>query len=750
MILRKLALLLCAIVAFALSDSLNAGVLFHWRFDGPFGQEFFDDADVVGGVGATKFSDSGLSPGSPYDVKYGQSNPWYNVSGTSADFLNDPLDNDPGVGLFAADQGANGPLDLSTLGAVTIEAFVRPYGLRQSVIIRKYSGIGYDGVYYIDTRSEGKFAVRLAGNGEDIGDSGAVCNDLTYEANEWYHVALVWNGTAIKFYVDGVQSQDMSGSPQVPFSGPIGDCDRALGIGCIVRGQMTDPNDPPSTGQFFHGRIDEVRISDEVLYPSEFCCDFTRAREARPDNYAQDVHPDANLIWSPGDDATSHDVYFGADFDDVNDGTGGTFIGNQEPNIFDPCGLLELGRTYYWRIDEVDDTNSAVKGHIWQFSVDQGKASNPNPAQGDASVPCDANLGWTPGVLATWHDVYLGTDFDDVNEAADPNAYPGKGRWDTNSYNPPGDLTLNATYYWRIDSVSDMSLVRGDVWSFRVVETFTNSVGMGMVRIEPGVFSMGSEDGDFDEVPVHNVTITQPFYISKHEVTNAQYEQFDPDHALIDHRGFSHQPDEAVIFVSWQDANAFCDWLSQEEGLPYRLPTEAEWEYACRAGTTTKYNTGGTLPGEYENHQVETWGPYPVPLHVGQTPPNPWGLYDTHGNVEEWCHDWYGPYETGSQIDPVGRVDADFRVSRGGSHSTTVYYLRSANRMGTLPQDKHWMIGFRPVIGELPTTEPLPEPGPELYQIDVNQAVPPDINEGPDPNLPYFEGPRTYVKIPAG
>jgi len=736
------------VLVLVLAGAARADTLFHWRFDGTFEDELISDTDIVGGVTVTKFDDSDLAPGSPYDVKYGEPNPFYSVSETSADFINNPGDIDSGVGLFAADQGVDGPLDLSTLSALTIEAFVYPYELRQSVIVRKYDS---DGVYYIDTRPTGSFAVRLAGNGQDIGDSGGICNDLTYEANEWYHVALVWDGNAVEFYVNGIKSQDLSGSSEVPFTGPIGDSDRALGIGCIVRGQMTDPNSPPSTGQFFHGRIDEVRISDEARVPNEFCCNFSRAWNPSPDSYAVDVAPDVSLSWSPGDNADSHDVYYGTDFDDVNDGTGDTFAGNQEPNSYNPPGNLEFGAMYYWRIDEVDDSNGYTwEGPVWRFTVDDGKAGNPSPADDDLSAAADANLNWTVGVLASRHDVYLGTDFSDVSDATDPNTLPGRGRWDVNSYNPPGDLTLNATYYWRIDSVGDTTLVKGDVWSFRVTETFTNSVGMVFVRIEPGVFSMGSENGDFDEVPVHNVTISQPFYMSRYEVTNAQYEQFDANHSLIDHRGFSHEADEAVIFVSWEDANAFCDWLSQREGLPHRLPTEAEWEYACRAGTTTNYYTGDTLSEEYHKHAVETSGPYPVPLFVGQTPPNPWGLYDMHGNVEEWCCDWYGPYEAGDQIDPVGRVDGDFRVARGGSHSTTVDYLRSANRMGTLAEDKHWLIGLRPVVGELLVTEPLPELGPELYQTDVNQAVPPDINEGPDPNVPYFEGPRTYVKIPPG
>ena len=311
--------------------------------------------------------------------------------------------------------------------------------------------------------------------------------------------------------------------------------------------------------------------------------------------------------------------------------------------------------------------------------------------------------------------------------------------------------------------------------------THTNSIGMDFVRVDPGTFTMGvgatplpveltggyafAENGDPDEQPNHAVTISSAFYAGICEVTNAQYEQFDPAHgALRGKKGFSSNDDEAVIFVSWEEANAFCQWLSAEEGLPYRLPTEAEWEYACRAGTTTHYHAGDILPTEYQKNQIETWYPDPervdnypddylaelVPLTVGQTTPNAWGLHDMHGNVEEWCYDWYGPYASGAQTDPVGRASGDFRVSRGGSHGTYIYYLRSANRMGTLPTDKSWLIGFRVVLGELPDTTPLPAVDPEPYQVGVSQTVPGDIADGPDPATPYFSGPEKYVKIPAG
>lgn len=280
--------------------------------------------------------------------------------------------------------------------------------------------------------------------------------------------------------------------------------------------------------------------------------------------------------------------------------------------------------------------------------------------------------------------------------------------------------------------------------------TFRNSVGMKLVRIEPGGFTMGREKGgDWDERPTHKVTIARPFHIGATEVTNSQYERFDPSHReQRGRRGISKGDNEAVVFVSWAEAVKFCEWLSNSEGELYRLPTEAEWEYACRAGTKTPFHTGQTLPTAYHKNQEQTWEPMPAKLHVGRTPANAWGLHDMHGNVEEWCHDWYGSYTESEQTDPVGRAEGDFKVTRGGSYDTEVEYLRSANRMGTLPEDKHWLLGFRVVMGELPNTKPLHKPAQPLWASDVNQSRH-DWSNGPDPSKPYFRGPREYVKIPA-
>jgi len=276
-----------------------------------------------------------------------------------------------------------------------------------------------------------------------------------------------------------------------------------------------------------------------------------------------------------------------------------------------------------------------------------------------------------------------------------------------------------------------------------------NSIGMKLVRLEPGRFMMGqAEGGDWDEQPVHRVDITRPYYMSVTEVTNAQYERFDPGHRRYrGYNGFSIRDDEAVVFVSWYDAMEFCRWLSEKEGKPYRLPTEAEWEYAARAGTTTPFCNSKELPACYHRHQKQEWNHVPVSLTTGLTPPNPCGLYDMHGNVEEWCYDWYGPYEAGEQVDPVGRASGEFRVARGGSHNTEPKFLRSANRMAALPEERHWLIGFRVVQAELPSTPPLPPPEPPLCMREVDPGGY-SWEHVSNTEKPFFYGPVPYVKQP--
>jgi formylglycine-generating enzyme required for sulfatase activity len=343
-------------------------------------------------------------------------------------------------------------------------------------------------------------------------------------------------------------------------------------------------------------------------------------------------------------------------------------------------------------------------------------------------------------------------------------------------------------------------------------EPVTNSLGMQLVPIAPGTFTMG-QDGppledylrqkrfgdiskatdriDFDEKPAHRVTITQPFLIGATEVTVGQYRRFDPGFQRDDPKS-KPADDDAATGVTWERAVAFCEWLTNQEGRPYRLPTEAEWEYACRAGTTTLFNTGDTLPDGHQkwfgddNYRGVYFPPGPMPreydwrerggksgkplepgniigldhpaeesrlggtgsLRVAQKTPNAWGLHDMHGNVAEWCLDWHGAYDGGDQTDPLGRADGDCRVFRGGFHSSLVRFLRSANRGSWVANSPSRRIGFRVVQAAMPATKPLPVAPPPLNATDVSQTVAKVQPVSPD--TPVFSGPRPFVRVPDG
>jgi formylglycine-generating enzyme required for sulfatase activity len=278
-----------------------------------------------------------------------------------------------------------------------------------------------------------------------------------------------------------------------------------------------------------------------------------------------------------------------------------------------------------------------------------------------------------------------------------------------------------------------------------------SSTGMAMVRIVPGAFTMGQGDApprsreewlarDADEAPARRVTISRPFLLGACEVTNAQFERFDPGHARWRGRdGVSPGDDDPAVFVTWAQAAAFCDWLAAREGKPCRLPTEAEWEYACRAGTTTPYNTGDAIAAEQANLGLSPDGKPLKTVPAGRYPSNAWGLHDMHGNVAEWCLDWYGPYEAGEAVDPVGRADGIARVVRGWSYLTPdkkgpPRHARSANRSGHLPEDANRCTGFRVAVGERPATPPLPVVVPP-HQADVRQGPPP-VREPSKPDAP--------------
>ena len=250
-----------------------------------------------------------------------------------------------------------------------------------------------------------------------------------------------------------------------------------------------------------------------------------------------------------------------------------------------------------------------------------------------------------------------------------------------------------------------------DTVSAQADKEITNSIGMKLVLIPKGKFAMGSAIGnpesDGDERQ-HDVTITRDYYIGAFEVTQSQFEEV-MGRNPSQYQGPSLEgggADYPVDQVSWFEAVEFCKRLSQlsEEraaGRTYRLPSEAEWEYACRAGSPDEFAFGNDLRllGEYAWYEGNSVGLEGYP--VGRKKPNAWGLYDMHVNKWEWCADWYEVYSGRAAIDPTGPSQGTDRVYRGGSVSRGAPYCRSANRTATNPSFAGF-ISFR-VAMNVPT-----------------------------------------------
>lgn len=299
-----------------------------------------------------------------------------------------------------------------------------------------------------------------------------------------------------------------------------------------------------------------------------------------------------------------------------------------------------------------------------------------------------------------------------------------------------------------------------------------NSLGMSMRLLPAGEFTMGSDATPEDlaprfpaydmarlrdlrdETPAHPVRISRAFYMGQHEVTVGQFRRFlalsghvpesiadgtggygynpqydpaksargdafegrDPRYSW-QNSGFPQTDEHPVVNVSWHDATAMAAWLSQHEGRRYRLPTEAEWEYACRAGTRTAFSSGDTPETLAVDANVfdqdaavnwPQWQRYALAAHdghaftapVGSHAPNAFGLYDMHGNAWEWVSDWHDEqyYARSPLVDPKGPAEGSVKVRRGGSWHTWPLYARSAYRNWNSPQTRYTLVGFRLVM----------------------------------------------------
>jgi sulfatase modifying factor 1 len=238
--------------------------------------------------------------------------------------------------------------------------------------------------------------------------------------------------------------------------------------------------------------------------------------------------------------------------------------------------------------------------------------------------------------------------------------------------------------------------------------SFTNTFDMTFKEIPAGTFMMGSPEGEPDRDSAehqHPVTISKAFYMQTTEVTQGQWKAVMGTEPWKGKSFVKEGPNYPAVNVSWDDAVAFCKKLSEREGKTYRLPTEAEWEYACRAGTETRWSFGDDemALGYYAWYRENALDIDEKYAHqVGLKNPNAFGLHDMHGNVFEWCHDYYGEdyYKQSSEKDPTGPTSGSSRVLRGGSWNYDARGSRSARRGGNVAGSRSGSGGFR-VVREL-------------------------------------------------
>ncbi|MFO0822801.1 MAG: SUMF1/EgtB/PvdO family nonheme iron enzyme [Gemmataceae bacterium] len=227
--------------------------------------------------------------------------------------------------------------------------------------------------------------------------------------------------------------------------------------------------------------------------------------------------------------------------------------------------------------------------------------------------------------------------------------------------------------------------------------TLPGGLPMTFSFIPPGSFLMGGKENDWEK-PVHLVTLKKGFFLGVYPVTQKQWQAV-MGNAPSHFKGAKRPVEQ----VSWEDCQEFCKKVTAElKGGRVELPTEAEWEWACRAGTTTEYHFGDVPNADLANYNGQhSWNGSPKGKNrkktseVGSFPSNPWGLYDMHGNVWEWCSDWYGDYPTTEQTDPPGQSNGQYRVLRGGSWCEYPEYCRAAGRTRRRPALRSRDIGFR-------------------------------------------------------
>jgi hypothetical protein len=426
---------LICFVSFVFVQSITAGIanaelVGYWKFDEGSGNVAYDLSD---------YNNDGTINGAPMWVA-GKIGAALEFDG-SDDYVD--CGNDPSLNIN---------------DKITVAAWVKTTSTAHGYFVSK--GTAWDEIGHYAIGQE--YNVPLTFQFEIAGSGGTVELDSNIAVNDgqWHHIVGTYDDPVVKVYIDGVEVNTMTQPSSLTGST----------VGGLTIGQR-------GSGNIIGGIIDEVRIYNRALTEPEILAAMEGSEgypyALGPNPADGTYHEDtwATVSWRAGDFALSHDVYFGDNFNDVNNGAEGAFLGNQVstefivgfPGMPYPDGLVP-GTTYYWRIDEVNDTepNSPWKGNVWNFTVPPFIAYNPLPTDGAESIDLNVQLSWTAGFRTKLHTIYFGDDFEDVNNAAG-------GLLQADATYSPGTLELAKTYYWRIDEFDAVTTHKGDVWSFTAI-----------------------------------------------------------------------------------------------------------------------------------------------------------------------------------------------------------------------------------------------------------------------------------------
>ena len=573
-----------------------------------------DDGSGTTAIDSSGYGNHGTLEGSPEwktagdDVKIGSGALYFDfVEGGASDYV---------------DCGDKPEFDITD--NITLALWVKSDGFRQRYQYFFSKDIGSGGYSVIRNAETRNCRVVFNGlSGQYYATGSTVIDD-----DQWHHLAASYDSSTgiVAFYTDGLLEVTETASGSIPTN------DLMLCIG---------GRDVRNSNAF----IDDARIYNRTLSEEEIQvvmlgggAGFPLAMRPDPEDEAMLEATWVTLSWRPGSFAVSHDVYFGTSFDDVNEGAEGTYFGNTSvtfqaigfPGFPAPDGLLP-GTTYYWRIDEVNDANAASpwKGNVWSFSIQPNTAFNPDPANGAEFVDPNATFTWAPGFGAKLHTVYMGTNFDDVNDAA------GGTPLGTASYSP-GTLESEKVYYWRVDEFDGISAYKGDVWSFTTPGAVGNpQPANGAVDVQMiATLSWTPADNaashelyfGVDADAVKNATTTSPEYIGPRALGD---ESYDPGRLAWDSSHYWRvdevYPDGTVKGPVWSfatgdffviddfeiyDANDNQIWYAWHDGLGYGTPGVDPYF----AGNGTGAAVGDETTASYTEETIVHGGNQSMPI----------------------------------------------------------------------------------------------------------------------------------------